>query len=78
MEKAKPMDKQGLYLGNVSDSEAKEFHNGFMMGFYVWLAVAIVAHYLTWLWRPWFPGTAAYKSSASLDGVITTVSQLFT
>jgi light-harvesting complex 1 beta chain len=73
-------DKQGLYLGNVSDAEAKEFHNGFMMGFMVWLAVAIVAHYLTWVWRPWFPGTAAYKS-ASLDDVqqtVITVSQLLT
>jgi light-harvesting complex 1 beta chain len=48
-----PMDKQGLYLGNVSDAEAKEFHNGFMMGFFIWLAVAIVAHYLVWIWRPW-------------------------
>jgi light-harvesting complex 1 beta chain len=74
------LDKQGLYLGNVSDAEAKEFHNGFMQGFIIWLLVAIVAHYLTWLWRPWFPGTAAYKQAASLDvnTVITTVSQLLT
>ena len=73
------MDKQGLYLGNVSDAEAKEFHNGFMQGFIVWLLVAIVAHYLVWMWRPWFPGTAAYKSAASLDlDTIVAVSQLFT
>lgn len=69
------MDKQGLYLGNVSDAEAKEFHNGFMMGFMIWLAVAIVAHYLVWLWRPWLSMKTA---SIELDQAISTITTLLT
>lgn len=70
------MDKQGLYLGNVSDAEAKEFHNGFMMGFFIWLAVAVIAHYLVWIWRPWL--TAGKTAMINLDQTISTITTLLT
>ena len=69
------MDKQGLYLGNVSDAEAKEFHNGFMMGFFIWLAVAVVAHYLVWIWRPWLSTKTAMIDP---DQVMSTITSLLT
>jgi light-harvesting complex 1 beta chain len=37
-----------------TEEEAREFHKGYMNFFFVWLFVAVVAHYLTWAWRPWF------------------------
>ncbi len=72
METKETMEKSGLYLGNVSDAEAKEFHNAFMSGFTIWLIVAIVAHILVWMWRPWL----SMSKTASLDSVVTTVTSL--
>ena len=68
-------EKQGLYLGNVSDAEAKEFHNGFMMGFLIWLAVAVVAHYLVWLWRPWLSMKTA---GLDIDQTVSSITSLLT
>ena len=36
----------------LSDQEAKEFHSRFMMSFTFFIFVAVVAHILTWMWRP--------------------------
>lgn len=68
METKVTMDKSGLYLGNVSDAEAKEFHNAFMSGFYIWLLVAIVAHALVWMWRPWL---TVDTKRAALESLVT-------
>ena len=40
----------GTYL---SPEEAKEFHKLFITSFLIFTAVAIVAHFLVWNWRPW-------------------------
>ena len=69
------LEKQGLYLGNVSDAEAKEFHNGFMMGFLIWLAVAVVAHYLVWLWRPWLSMKTA---GLDIDQAVSSLTSMLT
>ncbi len=63
------MEKSGLFLGNVSDAEAKEFHNGFMSGFYIWLLVAIVAHALVWAWKPWLTMETKCASFESLVAI---------
>ena len=39
---------------NLSDDEAKEFHAGFITWMAAWVAIAVVAHFLVWIWRPWF------------------------
>ena len=70
------LDKQGLYLGNVSDAEAKEFHGGFMLGMAVFVGVAVVAHYLVWLWRPWLTNTPV--KTADLDQAVAVISALLT
>ena len=36
-----------------TEEEAREFQSGYMFGFGVFIAVAVVAHYLVWSWRPW-------------------------
>jgi len=40
-------------LSGLTDSEAKEFHAAFVQGFIAFTAVAVVAHILVWIWRPW-------------------------
>lgn len=44
----------------MTDSEAKEFHSLFMTSFIIFTAVAVVAHILVWMWRPWLPGPKGY------------------
>ncbi len=47
-------------LSGLTEAEAKEFHRIFMGSFLLFTAVAIVAHILVWMWRPWLPGVQGY------------------
>ena len=49
----------------MTEREAQEFHGIFFTSFLVFTAVAVLAHILVWIWRPWLqtPDTA----QASLD-----------
>ncbi len=49
-------------LSGLTPDEAKEFHGVFMSSFIAFIAVAIVAHILAWMWRPWLPGPEGYTS----------------
>jgi light-harvesting complex 1 beta chain len=40
-------------LSGLTDQEAKEFHSIFVSSFLVFTAIAVVAHILVWMWRPW-------------------------
>ncbi len=40
----------GTYL---TPEEAKEFHKLFITSFLIFTAVAVGAHILVWMWRPW-------------------------
>ena len=53
----------------ISEEEAKEVHSLFMRSFLIFTGVAVVAHILAWLWRPWLPGPNGYSSL--IDGVNT-------
>jgi light-harvesting complex 1 beta chain len=55
-------------LSGLSVGEAKEFNRIFVISFCIFVAIAIVAHYLAWMWRPWLPGVHGYQTSM-LDGV---------
>ena len=44
-------DQLGTYL---TAAEAKEFHKLFVLSMGFFTFIAIVAHYLVWIWRPWF------------------------
>jgi light-harvesting complex 1 beta chain len=44
----------------LTENEAKEFHSLFMTSFIIYTAVAVVAHILVWMWRPWLPGPKGY------------------
>jgi light-harvesting complex 1 beta chain len=58
----------GSSLSGLTENEAKEFHGIFVRSFVIFTAIAILAHILAWLWRPWLPGPEGY-SSTMLDGV---------
>ncbi len=46
----------------LTENEAKEFHGVFVTSFVIFTIVAIVAHILAWMWRPWIPGPGGYAS----------------
>ena len=62
---------RGNSSSGLTDSEAREFHSIFVTSFIVFTAIAIVAHFLVWQWRPWLPGPNGYPNSpaAMLDGI---------
>jgi light-harvesting complex 1 beta chain len=47
-------------LSGLTEAEAKEFHSIFVTSFMIFTAVAVVAHVLAWMWRPWLPGVNGY------------------
>jgi len=54
-------DRSGS-LSGLTEQEAKEFHGIFMSSFIAFTVVAVVAHFLAWMWRPWLPGARGYSS----------------
>lgn len=53
------MSESGAASG-LSDEEAKEFHGIFVSSFIAFTVIAIIAHILAWMWRPWLPGPDGY------------------
>ena len=51
----------------LTDSEAREFHSIFVTSFLIFTAIAVVAHILVWMWRPWLPGKDGY--AMIMDGL---------
>jgi light-harvesting complex 1 beta chain len=60
-------------LSGLTEREAKEFHGIFMTSFIIFTVIAIIAHILVWMWRPWLPGPKGY---AALDSVTHAASSL--
>lgn len=60
-------DNRSGSLSGLTEQEAKEFHGIFMTSFIIFTVIAIIAHFLVWQWRPWFPGPGGYSSL--MDGV---------
>jgi light-harvesting complex 1 beta chain len=58
---------KGGSLSGLTEAEAREFHSIFMTSFMIFTAIAVVAHILAWMWRPWLPGPGGYKTA--LDGI---------
>jgi len=66
-----PMQDEKLGVTTyLTEKEAKEFQSLFVvsMGFFV--LMAIIAHFLIWEWRPWFPGTAPYKAGMAMSAPV--------
>lgn len=50
----------------LTEGEAKEFHKLFVASFAFFVVVALIAHFMVWQWRPWFPGTPGYEATSSV------------
>ena len=59
----------------LTEQEAQEFHRIFMSSFVVFVVIAIIAHILVWMWRPWLPGPHGY---AMIEGAHHLVGSLLT
>lgn len=67
-------DKDRSSWTGLNDEEAQEFHNYYLQGTVIFTVVAIVAHYLVWIWRPWIPPSEGYASLIDgVKGVATTI-----
>jgi light-harvesting complex 1 beta chain len=53
-------------LNYLTEDEAKEVHKLFIISMGFFTTIAIIAHFLMWAWRPWFPGTEPYNSATSM------------
>jgi light-harvesting complex 1 beta chain len=62
-------------LSGLTDEEAKEFHKVFSFTASVFFVVVIVAHFLAFSWRPFWPGPQGWVQSM-LDGVTSVTSFL--
>ncbi len=60
---------KGSSLSGLTEAEAKEFHGIFVTSFLIFTAIAIVAHVLAWMWRPWLPGVNGYSMIESVQAV---------
>jgi len=45
-------ERKGSVSG-LTDEEAQEFHKYWLQGFTGFTAIAVAAHLLVWIWRPW-------------------------
>ena len=48
-----PMAERKGSISGLTDEEAQEFHKFYIQGFVGFTAIAVVAHILVWIWRPW-------------------------
>lgn len=55
-------EDRDVSLTGLTEGEAKEFHGIFMTSFIIFTVIAIVAHILVWMWRPWLGGRASLES----------------
>ena len=62
-------------LTGLTPEAAKEFHRIFMINFILFTLVAIVAHVLVWMWRPWLPGENGFSQ---LEGAVQMAAALIT
>ncbi len=46
-------DRRGGSISGLTEEEAREFHTIFVSSFAGFTGIAVVAHILVWVWRPW-------------------------
>ena len=54
-------ENTGGSMSGLKQNEAREFHAIFVTSFLFFTGIAVVAHFLVWMWRPWFPSVEGYS-----------------
>jgi len=67
------MAEESSAPSGLSEKEAREFHSMFVMSFAIFTGIAIVAHVLAWMWRPWLPGVNGYGMIDAAQNVVQTM-----
>ena len=65
-------EERGISSG-LSEAEAMEFHKIFVTSFVIFTGVAVVAHVLAWMWRPWLPGVNGYGMLETVSSTVQTM-----
>ncbi|HJK94709.1 MAG TPA: light-harvesting antenna LH1, beta subunit [Polyangiaceae bacterium LLY-WYZ-15_(1-7)] len=60
-------------MSGLTEAEAKEFHAIFMRSFIIFTLIAVGAHVLAWMWRPWLPSVDGYSLLESGQAVAQTL-----
>jgi light-harvesting complex 1 beta chain len=61
------VDDKRTSLSGLTETEAQEFHGIFVRSFLLFTLIAVIAHILAWMWRPWLPPVGGWASVQ--DGV---------
>jgi light-harvesting complex 1 beta chain len=69
MAKEEAIAEKGNSYSGLTEAQAKEFHGIFVASFLGFTAIAIVAHVLAWMWRPWLPGVNGYGVLETVQSV---------
>ena len=64
------MENKRSTITGLNEEEAREYQSFFVTSTIGYIAIAIVAHFLVWQWRPWFPRVKGY---ALLEGAAASV-----
>ena len=48
------MSEQGGSPSGLTSNEAKEVHSAYVQGWVGFVAIAVTAHVLMFMWKPWF------------------------
>lgn len=55
-------------LNYMTEDEAKEVHKLFILSMGFFTTIAIIAHILVWLWRPWLSADEAQSAGLLKSG----------
>ena len=59
--------REDISLSGLTRAEASEFNKLFLISFIIFTLIAIVAHYLVWIWRPWLQMGGPTMQTGMLD-----------
>lgn len=59
-----------LSVTGLTNEQAMAYHQLFMQSTMLYVGVAVVAHFLAFAWRPWFPGVDGYAALTHLANAI--------
>jgi light-harvesting complex 1 beta chain len=67
------MENKRSTITGLNAEEAREFHSLMVTSTIGYVVIAVIAHFLVWQWRPWFPSVKGY---ALLEDTTTIVTKL--
>ena len=72
------MENKRSTITGLNEEEAREYHSFFVSSTIGYIVIAIIAHFLVWQWRPWFPGPEGYGMTIdAVNGVVSSLKSAF-